>query len=101
MVRLRGVLEQTSPRIGIASRPYRLETSVELDAQRVLASLERGAHRVALGAYRGPVLPSSTAPGIVQIRAEISARLWQAMLSDASAELLLEYAPHRRGHLRR
>ena len=101
MVRLRGVLEQTSPRIGIASRPYRLETSVELDAQRVLASLERGAHRVALGAYRGPALPSSTAPGIVQIRAEISARLWQAMLSDASAELLLEYAPHRRGHLRR
>ena len=92
MVRLRKVLEHTSPRIGIASRPYRLETPVELDAQRVLAFLERGAHRVALGAYRGAVLPSSTAPGIVEIRAEISARLRQAMLSDASAELLLEYA---------
>ncbi|HSP75980.1 MAG TPA: GAF domain-containing protein [Cryobacterium sp.] len=92
MVRLRRVLEHTSPRISIASRPYRLETTVELDAQRVLAFLERGAHRVALGAYRGPLLPSSTAPGIVEIRAELSARLRQAMLSDASAELLLEYA---------
>ena len=92
MVRLRRVLEQVGPRIIIASRPYRLETPVELDAQRVLAFLERGAHRVALGAYRGPVLPSSTAPGIVEIRTEVSARLRQAMLSDASADLLLEYA---------
>ena len=92
MVRLRKVLEHTSPRISIASRPYRLETAVELDAQRVLTSLERGAHRVALGCYRGPVLPSSTAPGIVEIRTEVSARLRQAMLSDASADLLLEYA---------
>ena len=47
---------------------------------------------MALGCYRGPVLPSSTAPGIVEIRTEVSARLRQAMLSDASADLLLEYA---------
>ncbi|MBG6059845.1 hypothetical protein RCH16_003248 [Cryobacterium sp. MP_M5] len=92
MVRLRRVLEQATPRIGIASRPYRLESAIDLDALRVLALLERGAHRVALGAYRGPVLPSSTAPGILEIRAEVSARLREAMLSDASAELLLEYA---------
>jgi len=92
MVRLRRVLERATPRIGIASRPYRLESAIDLDALRVLALLERGAHRVALGAYRGPVLPSSTAPGILEIRAEVSARLREAMLSDASAELLLEYA---------
>ncbi|TFC15380.1 GAF domain-containing protein [Cryobacterium algoritolerans] len=92
MVRLRRVLGQATPPIGIASRPYRLESAVDLDALRVLALLERGAHRVALGAYRGPVLPSSTAPGIVDIRAEVSARLREAMLTDASAELLLEYA---------
>ncbi|MDJ0325080.1 GAF domain-containing protein [Cryobacterium sp. PH31-AA6] len=92
MVRLRRVLEQAAPRLGIASRPYRFESAVDLDALRVLALLERGAHRVALAAYRGPVLPSSTAPGIDAIRAEVSARLREAMLSDASAELLLEYA---------
>lgn len=92
MVRLRKVLEQLSPPIVIASRPYRLESPIELDVQRVLAFLERGAHRVAMGAYRGPVLPSSTAPGVADIRGEVSARLREAMLSDASAELLLEYA---------
>jgi hypothetical protein len=92
MVRLRKVLEQLGPPITISSRPYRLDSHVELDAQRVLAFLERGAHRVALGAYQGSVLPASTAPGIVDIRTEVSARLREAMLSDASAELLLEYA---------
>lgn len=92
MVRLRKVLEQVGPPITISSRPYRLDSLLELDAQRVLAFLERGAHRVALGAYQGPVLPGSTAPGIVDIRSEVSARLREAMLSDASAELLLEYA---------
>lgn len=92
MVRVRKVLETLNPRIRISSRPYRLESPVELDAQRVLAFLERGAHRVALGAYRGPILPNSLAPGIVDIRTEVSARLREAMLTDATVELLLEYA---------
>lgn len=92
MVRVRRVLEQLNPPIRISSRPYRLESAVELDAQRVLAFLERGAHRVALGAYRGPVLPNSLAPGVVTIRTEVSARLREAMLTDASIDVLLEYA---------
>ncbi|MCI4657543.1 GAF domain-containing protein [Cryobacterium zhongshanensis] len=92
MVRLRKVLDGTEPPLSIASRPYRLGSPVELDAQRVLALLERGAHRVALGTYRGPLLPASVAPGIVEIRSEISSRLRQALLSDASPDLLLEYA---------
>ncbi|MFC5931475.1 GAF domain-containing protein [Cryobacterium melibiosiphilum] len=92
MVRVRKVLDTLSPRIVISSRPYRLESPLELDAQRVLAFLERGAHRVALGAYRGAVLPNSLAPGIVELRAEVSARLRESMLSDASPDLLLDYA---------
>lgn len=92
MVRVRKVLEFFSPKIVITSRPYRLETPLELDAQRVLAFLERGAHRVAMGAYRGSVLPNSVAPGIGDIRSEVSARLREAMLADASVEVLLEYA---------
>lgn len=92
MVRLRKALDPLGPAMTISSRPYRLDAPIELDAQRVLAFLERGAHRVALGAYRGPVLPSSSAPGVAAIRAEVSERLREAMLSDASAELLLEYA---------
>lgn len=89
MVRLRRNLPA-----GLApeSRPYRLTTPLELDAHRVLGFLERGAHKVALGAYAGPVLPRSDAPGIVAIREELRMALREAMLTDASADTLLEYA---------
>lgn len=92
MVRVRKVLDTLSPRIVISSRPYRLESPLEMDAQRVLAFLDRGAHRVALGAYRGAVLPNSQAPGIVELRDEVSARLRESMLNDATPDLLLDYA---------
>lgn len=92
MVRLRRVLTLSHPTLRIGSRPYRLETSVDTDAGRLLALLARGAHRMALAAYPGPVLPGSNAPGVVEIRAEVSARLRQTLLSDASVEVLLDYA---------
>jgi len=89
MVRLRKALPAS---LAPTSRPYRLPQRIELDAQRVLAFLDRGAHRVALGAYSGPVLPASIAPGIVALRADVSGRLRDALLTDASVETLLEYA---------
>ena len=89
MVRLRKSLPVT---LGLGSRPYRLIQPLELDVQRVLAFLERGAHKVALGAYAGPALPRSDAPGIVAIRDEVRAALRDAMLTDASADTLLDYA---------
>ena len=92
LVRLRRVLLVSHPQLRIGSRPYRLETSVDTDAGRVLRLLGRGAHRMALAAYRGIVLPGSTAPGVAEIRAEVSARLRQTLLSDASVEVLLDYA---------
>ncbi len=92
MVRLRKVLERIDVSLVPLSRPYRLPVRLELDAHRVLAFLDRGAHRVALGAYSGSVLPTSTAPGIVDIRVELGDRLRDALLTDASVETLLAYA---------
>jgi len=92
LVRLRRVLAVSHPQVRIGSRPYRLETSVDTDAGRVLRLLGRGAHRMALAAYRGTVLPGSAAPGVAEIRAEVSGRLRQTLLSDASVEVLLDYA---------
>jgi hypothetical protein len=92
MVRLRKVLERIDPSLVPLSRPYRLPQRLDLDAQRVLAFLDRGAHRVALGAYTGAILPTSTAPGIVELRQEVSARLRDALLTDASVDTLLAYA---------
>lgn len=92
MVRLRRHLECLDPAIAPTSKPYCLPLPPESDAQQVVALLDRGAHRAALAAYRGPILPGSTSPGIQVIRDDVSAHLREALLGDASAEVLLEYA---------
>lgn len=92
MVRLRRAVEQVDASLVPMSRPYRLPRRLDLDAHRVLAFLDRGAHKVALAGYSGQVLPVSTAPGIRAIRDEVSARLRESLLTDASADTLLDYA---------
>ena len=92
LVRLRKVLEQADRSLVPLSRPYRLPRRIDVDAYRVLAFLDRGAHRVALAGYTGQLLPSSTAPAIVELRAEVSSRLRDSLLADASVETLLAYA---------
>lgn len=92
MVRLRKVLEGFDETLVPLSRPYRLGRRLDLDAHRVLALLDRGAHRMALAAYRGQLLPVSSATGIVSIRDEVSQRLREALLADAAVDTLLAYA---------
>jgi hypothetical protein len=92
MVRLRKVLERTAPDLVPDSRPYRLPVGLETDAHDVLSLLDRGAHRVALTAYRGPVLPESTSPGVEEFRESVRGALREAMLSEASLDVLLSYA---------
>lgn len=92
MVRLRKVLERLSPDLVPQSRPYRLPIVLETDAQNVLSLLDRGAHRVALSAYRGPVLPDSDAPGVIELRESLRGTLRETMLTEASVDVLLAYA---------
>jgi len=54
--------------------------------------LGRGAHRVALAKYVGPVLPESLAPGIETLRRETHLHLREALMQDASVDVLLDYA---------
>lgn len=92
MVRLRKALgHETAAAIGLESRPYRVGPTVALDARDVLRHLGAGRHREALAAYAGPVLPKSEAPGIVEIRREVSGTLREAMLNDADPDTLLGY----------
>jgi hypothetical protein len=92
MVRLRKVLEKTAPGLVPESRPYRLPVEIETDAQQVLSLLDRGAHRVALAAYRGDVLPDSTAPGVEQLRDTVRTALREALMAEASLDVLLAFA---------
>jgi transcriptional regulator of acetoin/glycerol metabolism len=92
IVRLRKALEKAAPGLTLESRPYRLDATVETDAHQVLSLLDRGAHRVALAAYRGDVLPDSRAPGVEEFRASIRTALREALLAEASVEVLLSFA---------
>lgn len=92
MVRLRKALEKAAPALAPESRPYRLGVDVETDAHQVLSLLDRGAHRVALAAYRGDVLPDSTAPGVEDFRATVRTALREALMAEASVDVLLTYA---------
>lgn len=92
MVRLRKVLERQAPHLVPTSRPYRLPAELATDAHQLVSLLDRGAHRVALGAYRGAVLPESAAPGVEEFRESVRRALREAMLAEASVDVLLAYA---------
>lgn len=92
MVRLRKVLERSAPALVPESRPYRLGADVETDAHQVLSLLDRGAHRVALAAYRGDVLPDSVAPGVEEFRDTVRTALREALMAEASVDVLLAFA---------
>ncbi len=59
----------------LASRPYRLIRPVDSDLARVRRLLDRGAYQQAVEGYRGPLLPTSSAPQIVELREQLAARL--------------------------
>jgi len=68
----------------LASRPYRLVAELTADWLAVEAHLAAGAVTAALRLYRGPLLPASTAPGVVRLREYIEASLRQAVLTAAN-----------------
>ena len=69
----------------LASRPYRLAAEVTADWLAVEAQLAAGAVGSALRLYRGPLMPASTAPGVVRLREYIEASLRQAVLTQPRA----------------
>lgn len=91
MVRLRKLLLEVAPSLVPESRPYRLPRTLVVDAEQVRNYIDRGAHRLALNIYRGEVMPRSLAPEIVGIRNRVGVQLREAILNDASPEVLLTY----------
>lgn len=94
VVRLRKWLTLHADAIDLESRPYRLSGAIRIDAREMLSALERGAHRLALAAYEGAVLPHSEAPVVIALRSDVDATLRESMLQSAAAEPLFEYAQH-------
>ncbi|MFE9326300.1 GAF domain-containing protein [Nocardia sp. NPDC052278] len=84
MSRLRAVV---GPNV-FGSRPYRLRVHIATDIEALRAALDSGDVDTALRLYAGPVLPRSTAPGIIDIRDELRVRLRAAVLGSGDAAVL-------------
>ncbi|HWV79157.1 MAG TPA: GAF domain-containing protein, partial [Isoptericola sp.] len=69
------------------SRPYRLARALRTDADVVRAALAAGDVRAAVDAY-APLLPRSVAPGVEQLRAELSAEVRAAVLAAGDPDAL-------------
>ncbi len=75
----------------IEAHPYRLGSDVALDASELERLLREGRVREALTRYRGPLLPRSDAPAVVEARERLDHGLREAALAHPGAELLAEW----------
>jgi len=76
----------------LASRPYRLRIPVHADFLELAQLLEKGAVAEAFHRYRGPVLPTSEAPGVERLRRRVEQQLRAGLLAAADPGLLLRWA---------
>ncbi|GAB3294411.1 sigma-54-dependent transcriptional regulator family protein [Pseudoclavibacter terrae] len=89
LARLRPLLAERG--LDLVPRPYRVAEGLTSDAAEVLRLLAAGDVRAAVRMYPGELLPASDAPGIRELRAEISATLRDQVLSTADTPTLLAY----------
>ena len=93
LVRLRALLGDCV----VASRPYRLNCEVTSDWAAVSAQLAAANLAEALRLYRGPLLPSSQAPGVAELRGDLERSLRAAILASGRPEFLVSWTRSRWG----
>ncbi|MET3804303.1 transcriptional regulator of acetoin/glycerol metabolism [Nakamurella sp. UYEF19] len=93
MTRLRTLLDADL----LQSRPYRLVGPAQGDWQQVAAHLEAGRAEDAAAAYRGPLLPYSESPGVVEIRDRLHRRVRAALLTSEVPDLMASWTRTRWG----
>lgn len=72
----------------VQTQPYRLETPVLADSVAFETALSGGHLRDAVALYRGPLLPASNAPGIVELRNALEVALEASVLAADDTEAL-------------
>ncbi len=89
---LKALISRLRGTIPVESRPYRLGVPFRADFLELLEHLKRGHVRQALNLYKGPLLPESEAPAVVELREHIDEALRQAVLESGDAEAMIELA---------
>lgn len=93
MTRLRSIL---GPEV-LTSRPYRLIAGAQTDWHAVAAYLAAGRLRAAMQAYRGPLLPMSQSPAVVDQREILTGQVRSALIASAEADLMVAWTRSRWG----
>lgn len=75
----------------IASRPYRLELSMQCDVSAVMTALENGKFGTAMESYGGELLAMSESPSICELRNWIEVALRAAALHSTDIEALARF----------
>lgn len=83
--RLRRIVPITQP-------PYRIESALRVDVSDLVRCLASGDVQGALALYRGPLLPDSEAPGIVELRDFVEESLRQSVMGSRDPEALIQLA---------
>ncbi|HWF75261.1 MAG TPA: GAF domain-containing protein, partial [Solirubrobacteraceae bacterium] len=76
----------------VGAGEYHLVCEVDSDFRQIRALLGRGEVGAAAAAYPGPLLPGSSAPGIVRAREELDGWLRQAVITSDDADALWAWA---------
>jgi hypothetical protein len=81
----------------LQTQPYRLSAPIEADWLDVGLLVSTGRLGEALRAYRGPLLPASDVPEIVEARGLLEESLRRSILTTADPELLYRWMAHPAG----
>jgi hypothetical protein len=93
LARLRSLLGEEL----LDSRPYRLREPLTCDWLTVLDAIDAGRAGDAMRAYRGPLLPQSYAPGVVERRERLERQLRAALLCADEVDLMAAWTRSRWG----
>ncbi len=89
---LKANLSRLRSLVRIASKPYRIDEPFEADFVTVLRFLKHGATGAAVAACSGALLPSSSAPGVTELREQLEAAVRLAVIRTGEPDLLFRVA---------
>lgn len=89
---MKAIISRTRKVMEIESQPYRLAGSYEADFVTVHGLLRQGKVQAALELYRGPLLPESEAPAVVELREHLEESLRQAVLASGDPDAMIDLA---------
>ncbi len=89
---LKATISRARKLVPIDPLPYRIAEGYEADFVKVMALLQEGKVQAALELYRGPLLPESEAPAVVELREHLEESLRQAVLASGDADAMIDLA---------